>query len=161
MSLKSRSSLTCFRVCFLPGRVKDLSASRYSCLIINLKGRNMQHFIKMQLFFCNKMVLLNEIIFIICLRNRCCLSKVGVVVHGISPWHRGYKTALYLPVRFYLLIRNCHVVFLYITLWTRSYYPPSVYGCTLKFDFIVLELKAPVSASDKKSSLTLCPQNAL
>ena len=27
--LKSRASLTCFRVCFLPGRAKDLSAPRY------------------------------------------------------------------------------------------------------------------------------------
>jgi len=27
--LKSRASLTCFRACFLPGRAKDLSASRY------------------------------------------------------------------------------------------------------------------------------------
>jgi len=27
--LKSRSSLTCFRACFLPGRAKDLSAPRY------------------------------------------------------------------------------------------------------------------------------------
>jgi len=26
MLLKSRASLTCFRVCFLPGRAKDLSA---------------------------------------------------------------------------------------------------------------------------------------
>ena len=29
MLLKSRASLTCFRVCFLPGRAKDLSAPRY------------------------------------------------------------------------------------------------------------------------------------
>ena len=29
MLLKSRASLTCFRACFLPGRAKDLSASRY------------------------------------------------------------------------------------------------------------------------------------
>ena len=36
-----------------------------------------------------------------------------------------------------------------------------MYGCTLEFDFIVLELTAPVSAMDKKSSLTLCPQNTL
>ena len=28
MLLKSRASLTCFRACFLPGRVKDLSAPR-------------------------------------------------------------------------------------------------------------------------------------
>jgi len=28
MLLKSRASLTCFRACFLPGRAKDLSASR-------------------------------------------------------------------------------------------------------------------------------------
>ena len=28
MLLKSRASLTCFRVCFLPGRAKDLSAQR-------------------------------------------------------------------------------------------------------------------------------------
>jgi len=28
MLLKSRASLTCFRVCFLPGRDKDLSAPR-------------------------------------------------------------------------------------------------------------------------------------
>ena len=30
MLLKSRASLTCFRACFLPGRVKDLSAPRHS-----------------------------------------------------------------------------------------------------------------------------------
>jgi len=30
MLLKSRASLTCFRVCFLPGRAKDLSASWYN-----------------------------------------------------------------------------------------------------------------------------------
>jgi len=30
MLLKSRASLTCFRACFLPGRAKDLSASRYT-----------------------------------------------------------------------------------------------------------------------------------
>jgi len=30
MLLKSRASLTCFRACFLPGRVKDLSAPRYT-----------------------------------------------------------------------------------------------------------------------------------
>jgi len=29
MLLKSRASLTCFRVCFLPGRAKDLSAPQY------------------------------------------------------------------------------------------------------------------------------------
>ena len=29
MLLKSRASQTRFRVCFLPGRAKDLSASRY------------------------------------------------------------------------------------------------------------------------------------
>jgi len=29
MLLKSRTSLTCFRACFLPGRAKDLSAPRY------------------------------------------------------------------------------------------------------------------------------------
>ena len=29
MLLKSRGSLTCFRVCFLPGKAKDLSAPRY------------------------------------------------------------------------------------------------------------------------------------
>jgi len=29
MLLKSRASLTCFRACFLPGRAKDLSESRY------------------------------------------------------------------------------------------------------------------------------------
>ena len=28
MFLKSRASLTCFRACFLPGRAKDLSATR-------------------------------------------------------------------------------------------------------------------------------------
>ena len=32
MMLKSRPSLTFFRACFLPGRVKDLSAPRYLCL---------------------------------------------------------------------------------------------------------------------------------
>jgi len=32
MLLKSRASLTCFRACFLPGRAKDLSASRCSSL---------------------------------------------------------------------------------------------------------------------------------
>jgi len=31
MLLKLRASLTCFRACFLPGRAKDLSASRYLC----------------------------------------------------------------------------------------------------------------------------------
>jgi len=31
MLLKSRASLTCFRACLLPGRAKDLSASRYQC----------------------------------------------------------------------------------------------------------------------------------
>ena len=30
MLLKSHASLTCFLACFLPGRAKDLSASRYS-----------------------------------------------------------------------------------------------------------------------------------
>jgi len=30
MLLKSRSSLTCFQACFLPGRAKDLSAPRYN-----------------------------------------------------------------------------------------------------------------------------------
>ena len=30
MLSKSRTSLTCFRACFLPGRAKDLSAPRYS-----------------------------------------------------------------------------------------------------------------------------------
>ena len=54
MLLKSRSSLKCFRACFLPGRAKDISAPLYPCLMINLKGRNMQHFMKMQLFFGNK-----------------------------------------------------------------------------------------------------------
>jgi len=29
MLLKSRASLTCFRVCFLPGRANDLSPPRY------------------------------------------------------------------------------------------------------------------------------------
>jgi len=29
MLLKSRASLICFRACFLPGRAKDLSATRY------------------------------------------------------------------------------------------------------------------------------------
>ena len=29
MLLKSRTSLTCFRACFLPGRAKDLSGPRY------------------------------------------------------------------------------------------------------------------------------------
>jgi len=29
MLLKSRASLTCFRVCFLPGRANDLSTPRY------------------------------------------------------------------------------------------------------------------------------------
>ena len=29
MLLISRASLTCFRACFLPGRAKDLPASRY------------------------------------------------------------------------------------------------------------------------------------
>ena len=33
MLLKSRSSLTCFRACFLPGRAKDLSASWYVVLV--------------------------------------------------------------------------------------------------------------------------------
>ena len=32
MLLKSRASLTCFRDCFLPGRARDLSASRY-CVV--------------------------------------------------------------------------------------------------------------------------------
>ena len=32
MLLKSRTSLTCFRACFLPGRVKDLSETRYKHL---------------------------------------------------------------------------------------------------------------------------------
>lgn len=132
----------------------------YSCLIITLKGRNMQHFTNRQLF-CNKMVLLNEIIFLFVYEILVVLSKGGDVIHGIPPWHTGYNTALYLPVHFHLLIRSCHVVFLYISLCTCSYYPPSMHGCTLKFDFIVLELTAPVSASDKKSSLTLCPQNTL
>jgi len=31
MLLKSRATLTCFRVCFLPGRAKDLSAPRQKC----------------------------------------------------------------------------------------------------------------------------------
>ena len=35
MLLKSRASLTCFRVCFLPCRAKDLSAALYiACLVI-------------------------------------------------------------------------------------------------------------------------------
>ena len=33
MLLKSRASLTCFRACFLPGRAKDLSASRYKVML--------------------------------------------------------------------------------------------------------------------------------
>jgi len=33
MLLKSHTSLTCFRACFLPGRVKDLSAPRYFNII--------------------------------------------------------------------------------------------------------------------------------
>jgi len=33
MLLKSRTSLTCFRVCFLPGRAKDLSAPRYAHIL--------------------------------------------------------------------------------------------------------------------------------
>ena len=33
MSLKSRASLTCFQACFLPGRVKDLSAHRYDVTV--------------------------------------------------------------------------------------------------------------------------------
>ena len=36
MLLKSRASLTCFRVCFLPSGAKDLSAPRYRMLIENL-----------------------------------------------------------------------------------------------------------------------------
>jgi len=32
MLLKSRASLACFRVCFLPGRAKDLSAPRYTVI---------------------------------------------------------------------------------------------------------------------------------
>jgi len=32
MLLKSRASLRCFRACFLPGRAKDLSASRYTAV---------------------------------------------------------------------------------------------------------------------------------
>jgi len=32
MLLKSRASLTCFRVCFLPGRAKDISATPRSRL---------------------------------------------------------------------------------------------------------------------------------
>ena len=34
--LKSRASLTCFRACFLPGRVKDLSAHRYNVFATNV-----------------------------------------------------------------------------------------------------------------------------
>jgi len=34
MLLKSRTSLTCFRACFLPGRVKDLSAPQYVYIYI-------------------------------------------------------------------------------------------------------------------------------
>ena len=30
--LKSRASLACFRACFLPGRAKDLSATRYKLI---------------------------------------------------------------------------------------------------------------------------------
>ena len=33
--LKSRASLTYFRVCLLPGRTKDLSAPRYLCVGFN------------------------------------------------------------------------------------------------------------------------------
>jgi len=33
MLLKSRTSLTCFRACFLPGRAKDLSAPRYAHIL--------------------------------------------------------------------------------------------------------------------------------
>ena len=36
MLLKSRASLTCFRACFLPGQVKDLSAPRYNASTIIL-----------------------------------------------------------------------------------------------------------------------------
>jgi len=32
MLLKSRASLICFRICFIPGRAKDLSAPRYHCV---------------------------------------------------------------------------------------------------------------------------------
>jgi len=35
MLLKSRSSLTCFRACILPGRAKDLSAPRYTNIGVN------------------------------------------------------------------------------------------------------------------------------
>ena len=36
MLLKSRVSLTCFRACFIPGRAKELSATRY--ILLRIKG---------------------------------------------------------------------------------------------------------------------------
>ena len=41
MLLKSRASLTCFRACFLPGRAKDLSASRYQPENIKIVSTNL------------------------------------------------------------------------------------------------------------------------
>ena len=39
MLLKSRTSLTCFRACFLPGRAKILSASRYIAHLLDKYGK--------------------------------------------------------------------------------------------------------------------------
>ena len=39
MLLKSRASLICFQVCFLPGRARDLSAPRYGNVSNILMGR--------------------------------------------------------------------------------------------------------------------------
>jgi len=38
MLLKSRASLTCFRVCFLPGRAKDVSAPGSADSLFHLRG---------------------------------------------------------------------------------------------------------------------------